>query len=225
MELPVAAYNPRILQAPFGPAVNLRDLHAALAVGKDFSNWAKDRLKKYGFVEGEDYQVCSPNLASKVRGGHNALDYLVTLDTAKELAMVERNERGRAIRRYFIAVEKRARVDHLYAVKEVILRPDGPWGRVWAIPVYMVDGAEYWNVPLFLEAFFGSKVTIDRAALDGRAVNLMQMHPDLAGAEPLWVSREEHLDAILKDAAGCWDAATKRFVEQARAASRAVLTA
>lgn len=88
---------------------NARDLHATLGVGRDFTNWIKGRIEEYGFTDGEDF--CSPDLASKRRGrgGHNRTDYHLTLDMAKELAVVENNERGRQVRRYFIAVEKEAR--------------------------------------------------------------------------------------------------------------------
>lgn len=86
--------------------VNARDLHEYLEVGKMFANWIKDRIKQYGFVEGSDF-VCLPVLESKGQGGHNRLDYHVSLDMAKELAMVERNERGRQARRYFIDCERR----------------------------------------------------------------------------------------------------------------------
>ena len=78
--------------------VNARELHAFLGVGKDFSNWIKDRIEKYGFEEDVDFcflepgnggalsgssGVCSPNLASKNgikdgRGGHNVKTYLLT---------------------------------------------------------------------------------------------------------------------------------------------------
>ena len=46
------------------PTVNARDLHAFLEIGKDFSNWIKDRIEQYGFTENQDF-VCSPVLASK----------------------------------------------------------------------------------------------------------------------------------------------------------------
>jgi phage anti-repressor protein len=85
--------------------VNARDLHAFLIVGRDFSNWIKERLEEFGFVEGEDY---SPNLAKISEGpGRPRTEYHLSLDTAKELAMVERNEQGRKVRRYFIECERR----------------------------------------------------------------------------------------------------------------------
>ncbi|EOZ4245713.1 antA/AntB antirepressor family protein [Escherichia coli] len=86
--------------------VNARDLHGFLEVGKDFSNWIRAKLNEYGFVENLDYILFSPNLA-KTPGRRK--DYHLTLDTAKELAMVERNEKGRQIRRYFIECEKKLR--------------------------------------------------------------------------------------------------------------------
>ena len=106
----------RIAEKDGTQLVNARDLHEALQAQRDFSNWVKDRIEKYGFIEGEDFfkqtDFCSPNLANKKndgRGGHNKIDYLLTLDMAKELAMVENNEVGRNIRRYLIRVEKKAK--------------------------------------------------------------------------------------------------------------------
>lgn len=87
--------------------VNARELHSFLESGKDFSNWIKDRISQYDFTEGRDF-VCSPVQASKRRGGHNALDYHISIDMGKELAMVERNSKGKEARTYFIACEKRA---------------------------------------------------------------------------------------------------------------------
>ena len=85
-----------------------RDLHSFLAVGRDFSTWIKERIEQYGFVEGEDY---SPVLGNRSDGlpGKPRTEYHLTLDTAKELAMVENNDQGRQVRRYFIAMERQAR--------------------------------------------------------------------------------------------------------------------
>lgn len=82
-----------------------RDLHTFLGVGRFFSNWIKERIEQYGFVETEDFL---PVLA-KSTGGRPATEYHLTLDTAKELAMVENNDQGRQVRRYFIAMERQAR--------------------------------------------------------------------------------------------------------------------
>ncbi|EEC7452414.1 phage antirepressor Ant [Escherichia coli] len=90
--------------------VNARDLHTFLGVGKRFASWITERIAEYGFVENQDYILVSPNREIKGRGGdRRSKDYHLTLDTAKETAMVERNEKGRQIRRYFIECEKKLR--------------------------------------------------------------------------------------------------------------------
>ncbi|HBQ4881304.1 TPA: antA/AntB antirepressor family protein, partial [Escherichia coli] len=90
--------------------VNARDLHTFLGVGKRFASWITERIAEYGFVENQDYILVSPNREIKGRGGdRRSKDYHLTLDTAKETAMVERNEKGRQIRRYFIECEKKFR--------------------------------------------------------------------------------------------------------------------
>jgi len=96
----------RIISGSTTETIYVRKLHEFLGVGRDYSNWIKARIKQYSFEENEDYIVCSPKRASKGSGGHNLLDHHITLDMAKELAMVERNEKGREARRYFIGCEK-----------------------------------------------------------------------------------------------------------------------
>lgn len=71
-----------------------RDLHAFLSVGKIFAAWIKDRIADYGFIENQDYVLLTnTGKQNSGRGGHNRKDYHLTLDTAKELAMVERNDK------------------------------------------------------------------------------------------------------------------------------------
>lgn len=89
---------------------NARDLHAFLGVKKVFAAWITNRISEYEFIENQDYILLSSlGKQTSGRGGHNRKDYHLTLDTAKELAMVERNEKGRQIRRYFIECEKKLR--------------------------------------------------------------------------------------------------------------------
>ena len=85
--------------------VNARELHEKLQSKRDFSNWIADRIEKYGFVENTDFTT----ILLKSTGGRPRTEYALTLDTAKEIAMVENNEQGRKIRRYFIEVEKKSR--------------------------------------------------------------------------------------------------------------------
>lgn len=87
---------------------NARDLHEFLESRKDFSSWIKDRIERYDLVENEDYVILLPQKGEQTgRGGHNKIDYVLTLDAAKELSMVEGNEKGKQARKYFIACEKK----------------------------------------------------------------------------------------------------------------------
>lgn len=88
------------------PTVNARDLHEFLQVGKDFSNWIKDRIEQYGFVEHLDFEVFA-NSGENPSGGRPAKEYALSIDMAKELAMVERSEKGKQVRQYFIECERR----------------------------------------------------------------------------------------------------------------------
>lgn len=91
---------------------NARDLHKALGVGRDFSTWIKDRIQAYGFELGPDYVtgtgLSSPDSGSSKARPQELLEYYLTLDMAKELAMLENNDIGRQVRRYFIQREKQA---------------------------------------------------------------------------------------------------------------------
>ncbi|HNG88224.1 MAG TPA: antA/AntB antirepressor family protein [Accumulibacter sp.] len=84
------------------PLCNARDLHAALGVGDRLDQWIRRRIEEYGFIDGED--SCTNSCKTR---GRPATDYHISLDMAKELAIVENNEVGRRIRRYFIALEKK----------------------------------------------------------------------------------------------------------------------
>ncbi|HDQ0676413.1 TPA: antA/AntB antirepressor family protein [Escherichia coli] len=107
---------------------NARDLHAFLGVKKVFAAWITNRISEYEFIENQDYILLSKiGKQTSGRGGHNRKDYHLTLDTAKELAMVERNEKGRQIRRYFIECEKKLRniqpvqTEQQFTAEEIIL--------------------------------------------------------------------------------------------------------
>jgi len=90
-------------------SVSARELHGFLESKQQFSDWIKNRIEKYEFVENQDFILISENYEIKEgRGGdRRSIDYALTLDTAKELSMVEGNEKGKQARRYFIACEKR----------------------------------------------------------------------------------------------------------------------
>lgn len=104
-----------------GKEVNARDLHAFLGSKKDFSNWIKRRIDKFGFVENLDYRILEfdylGNLLSvrhdKMGESENQqvskIEYILSINMAKELSMLEGNDRGKQARQYFIACENMAR--------------------------------------------------------------------------------------------------------------------
>lgn len=88
--------------------VNARQLHQFLEVGKVFAAWIMERIEQYGFSEHLDFEVFSET-GNNPQGGRPAKEYALSLSMAKELAMVERNAKGKEARAYFIRCEERAR--------------------------------------------------------------------------------------------------------------------
>ncbi|MFA5386743.1 MAG: antA/AntB antirepressor family protein [Candidatus Paceibacterota bacterium] len=113
--------NIKVIQKDFNGEkkrfVNARELHRWLQVGRDFSNWIKDRIEKYDFVENLDYFVAiakfgdglKPNKTGKIvdskTGRVLPKEYILSVDMAKELAMIENSDIGKKVRKYFIRVE------------------------------------------------------------------------------------------------------------------------
>lgn len=83
------------------PVVSGRELHEALGVQTRYNDWF-NRMCEYGFSEGIDF--CS--ILSKSTGGRPETNHAIKLDMAKEIAMIQRNEKGKEVRQYFIQVEK-----------------------------------------------------------------------------------------------------------------------
>lgn len=81
--------------------VNARELHEFLESRQEFANWIKNRIERYDFKEGFDFLI----ILSKT-SGRPSKEYHISIDMAKELAMVENNDKGREARRYFIECEK-----------------------------------------------------------------------------------------------------------------------
>lgn len=98
-------------------AVNARELHEKLGNKKQFANWIQLRIEQYGFVENQDFQVFNQKVKNS-NGGRNRKEYALSLDMAKELCMVENNDAGRRIRKYFIEVEKKARTQNPFAIPQ-----------------------------------------------------------------------------------------------------------
>ena len=86
--------------------VSARELHEFLESKRQFANWIQEQIDSYGFIEGEDFLT---NLLKTPNGGRPRIEYHISLDMAKELSMVERNEKGKQARLYFIECERKAK--------------------------------------------------------------------------------------------------------------------
>jgi anti-repressor protein len=86
------------------PTVSARDLHEGLEVKSNFTTWF-DRMCEYGFTE-NDYKKCFPKMESGLNGGQNMVDYQISVDMAKQICMIQRSEKGKQYRQYFIDLEK-----------------------------------------------------------------------------------------------------------------------
>lgn len=84
--------------------INARELHNFLESKQDFSDWIKKRIRDYGFEEGKDHTI---KTWKRAIGQLPRTDYLLTITMAKELCLVENNEKGKQTRLYLIEVEKR----------------------------------------------------------------------------------------------------------------------
>lgn len=99
MKLPTIQENQDLQQA-----VSARELHEFLDSGERFSRWF-DRQLQYGFVEGQDYLGCAftHSLANK-----EIQDYFISVDMAKEISMIQRSDKGKQARQYFIECERKS---------------------------------------------------------------------------------------------------------------------
>lgn len=97
--IPVSYENPE------RPTVSGRELHDFLNIETPYAKWF-NRMTEYGFTEGEDYaEVLDKIVQNPKEGGRPATDHQLTIPMAKELCMIQRNERGKQARQYFLAIE------------------------------------------------------------------------------------------------------------------------
>lgn len=85
--------------------LSARELHEYLEIETPFKKWF-DRMCEYGFTEEIDFAEVMDKIVQNPKGGRPATDYQITLDMAKEIAMIQRSEKGKQVRQYFIQIEK-----------------------------------------------------------------------------------------------------------------------
>jgi anti-repressor protein len=87
------------------PVVSGRQLHEALGVKTRYNDWF-NRMTEYGFIENQDYLAITQKRVTAQGNSTNQVDHVIKLDMAKEIAMIQRTDRGKEVRQYFIQVEK-----------------------------------------------------------------------------------------------------------------------
>lgn len=141
--------------------VNARELHEFLESKQEFSAWIKSRIEQYDFVENQDYVVFD-KIIKNPSGGRPAIEYHITIDMAKELSMVERTEKGRKARRYFIDCERRLKQSALplnpFQRREVRRMIDG---KVRTLPYKMMIGSGYEHLYSEIKLHFGVRSYTD----------------------------------------------------------------
>lgn len=135
-------------------SVNARELHAVLESKTDFSTWIKRRLEETDAVENADYIIVPQKCETMTEHGKKASiknEYILSTDIAKEIAMLERNEVGKKVRRYFIEFEK--------AHKQIFIPQDLPTAlRAYANEVEQKELAlKQRDQALATKAWIGSK--------------------------------------------------------------------
>jgi anti-repressor protein len=132
--------------------VSGRNLHEFLEVESNYTTWF-NRMTEYGFSENIDYQTCLPNLESENHGGQNKQDHQLTIDMAKELCMIQRTEKGKQARQYFIELEKQWNSPEAVMARAV---------RMANTKILQLEGRIEQDKPkvLFADAVSASKATI-----------------------------------------------------------------
>jgi len=86
-------------------AASGRELHEFLEIKTQYTKWF-ERMAEYGFVENQDFQAISQKRLTAQGNSTEYIDHVLTIDAAKEISMIQRNEKGKQARQYFIKVEK-----------------------------------------------------------------------------------------------------------------------
>lgn len=86
--------------------LSARELHEFLEIETPFKKWF-GRMAEYGFSQEIDYREVMDKIVQNPKGGRPSTDYEITLDMAKEIAMIQRSDKGKEVRQYFLELERR----------------------------------------------------------------------------------------------------------------------
>lgn len=117
--------------------VSARELHEFLEVKSRFNDWIENRIEKYEFIQNSDYT----KILVECNRGQNKYDYILKLDMAKELSMVENNDKGKQARRYFIECENKLKrvISNKDSLLLNIIKSNSETDRALALNKYQVE--------------------------------------------------------------------------------------
>ena len=177
--------------------VSARDLHEALEVKTQFKDWFP-RMCEYGFEDGKDF--CS--FLSESTGGRPSQDAQITVDMAKEIAMLQRTEKGKEVRKYFIQVEKEWNSPERVMARALTIANK-------TIATLEIENKEMKPKALFADAVASSKTSI----LIGQLAKILTQNGYQIGQNRLFEKLRN--DGFLSSRKGAdWNMPQQRFVEQ-----------
>ena len=177
--------------------VSARDLHEALEVKTQFKDWFP-RMCEYGFEDGKDF--CS--FLSESTGGRPSQDAQITVDMAKEIAMLQRTEKGKEVRKYFIQVEKEWNSPERVMARALTIANK-------TIETLKIENSEMKPKALFADAVASSKTSI----LIGQLAKILTQNGYQIGQNRLFEKLRN--EGFLSGRKGAdWNMPQQRFVEQ-----------
>lgn len=177
--------------------VSARDLHEALEVKTQFKDWFP-RMCEYGFEDGKDF--CS--FLSESTGGRPSQDAQITVDMAKEIAMLQRTEKGKEVRKYFIQVEKEWNSPERVMARALTIANK-------TIETLKIENSEMKPKALFADAVASSKTSI----LIGQLAKILTQNGYQIGQNRLFEKLRN--EGFLSSRKGAdWNMPQQRFVEQ-----------
>ncbi|WP_423372930.1 phage antirepressor KilAC domain-containing protein [Melissococcus plutonius] len=157
--------------------VNGRELHEFLEVKERYSKWFK-RMVGYGFTDNLDY---TPYQKVHPLNKQDIDDHEMTLDMAKEISMIQRTEKGKQARRYFLQVEK------LWNSPEMIVQ------RALQIQTKKVEQLKLENAELKPKALFADSVSASHTSiLVGELAKLLKQNGLDMGQNKLFTWLRDH---------------------------------
>lgn len=177
--------------------VSARDLHEALEVKTQFKDWFP-RMCEYGFEDGKDF--CS--FLSESTGGRPSQDAQITVDMAKEIAMLQRTEKGKEVRKYFIQIEKEWNSPERVMARALTIANK-------TIETLKIENSEMKPKALFADAVASSKTSI----LIGQLAKILTQNGYQIGQNRLFEKLRN--DGFLSSRKGAdWNMPQQRYVEQ-----------